>query len=135
MPSPAPNVLASAEMGLGAKGAEGDPKPQMSSLDSCSRASFMTDHAALTTLGLRIAFAPNPVHAPAMTSSPPNIHLSFHGGTVRVTGLAESDATTLPPACSWDARENCFRLPASAYAESVLWLRARKLPFTDEAPG
>jgi len=63
----------------------------------------------------------------------PSIRLSFHGGTVRIVGLAESDATTLPPLCSWDARENCFRLPASGYAETILWLRARKCAYVDEA--
>lgn len=68
-----------------------------------------------------------------MTSSLPNVHLSFHGGTVRLSGPAEADATHLPAVCSWDARENCFRFPASAYAETVLWFHRRKIPVTDEA--
>jgi len=72
-----------------------------------------------------------------MTSTPPNIQLSFHGGTVRVAGIDPGidggDATTVPPVCSWDTREKCFRLPASAYADAVLWFRARKIPVTDEA--
>jgi len=63
----------------------------------------------------------------------PSIHLSFHGGTVRLMGAGEADTTNVPPGCAWDARERCFRLPAIAYAESILWLRARKIPFTDEA--
>ncbi|MDI1431255.1 DEAD/DEAH box helicase family protein [Polyangium sorediatum] len=61
------------------------------------------------------------------------LRLAFQGGTVRLDGLAQDDATSLPPACAWDARENTFRLPASSYADIVLWLRAKKLAFTDEA--
>jgi superfamily II DNA or RNA helicase len=61
------------------------------------------------------------------------LRLAFHGGTVRLDGLSPDDATSLPPVCAWDARENTFRLPASSYADIVLWLRAKKLVFTDEA--
>lgn len=61
------------------------------------------------------------------------IRLAFQGGTVRVEGLPEEAATNLPPSCLWDGRECVFRLPAVAYPDIVLWLRAKKLPFEDEA--
>src|SRR5512139_1562565 len=61
------------------------------------------------------------------------LRLVFQGGTVRLDGLSPDGATSLPPVCTWDARENTFRVPASSYADLVLWLRAKKLPFTDDA--
>jgi superfamily II DNA or RNA helicase len=67
-----------------------------------------------------------------MTSEGP-IRLSFQGGTVRLDGWGAEHASVLPPNCQWDARERTFRLPASAYADVVMWLRARKVSFADEA--
>jgi len=61
------------------------------------------------------------------------IRLCFQGGTLRVEGFSSDDAGALPPACTWDARENTFRAPASSYADLVLFLRAKKLPFVDDA--
>jgi superfamily II DNA or RNA helicase len=61
------------------------------------------------------------------------LRLSFQGGTVRIDGLDEAASDSLPPACQWDAREGTFRLPGSAYADAVLFLRAKKIPFADEA--
>jgi superfamily II DNA or RNA helicase len=44
-------------------------------------------------------------------------------------------ADGLPPRCLWDPREGAHRLPAIAYAEAILWLRARGLPCEDAARG
>lgn len=62
-----------------------------------------------------------------------DIRLVFQGGTVRIEGLPEEAATNLPPACQWDGRDCVYRLPAIAYPDVVLWLRAKNLAFADEA--
>jgi superfamily II DNA or RNA helicase len=61
------------------------------------------------------------------------VRLAFQGGTVRLDGFDKDTAPPLPPAFAWDARERTFRAPASAYPDAVLWLRARKMPYGDEA--
>ncbi|WP_437809537.1 DEAD/DEAH box helicase [Sorangium sp. So ce1078] len=46
---------------------------------------------------------------------------------------APLDPACLPASCRWDARERVYRVPAIDYAELVLRLRARGVPFTDAA--
>jgi superfamily II DNA or RNA helicase len=63
------------------------------------------------------------------------LSLTFAGGTLRLEGWEPDadQATAAPRELRWDARERVHRAPASAYAEVVLWLRARALPFEDQA--
>jgi superfamily II DNA or RNA helicase len=62
------------------------------------------------------------------------VTLTFHGGTVRIEGLArDALPPDLPPSCAFDAREGVHRIPAIDYAALILALRAAEVPFTDEA--
>jgi len=70
----------------------------------------------------------------AGAEAPTPLTLSFHGGTLRVEAPAgEIDPAALPGSCKWDERERVYRLPAIDYAELILRLRARGVPFTDHA--
>lgn len=55
--------------------------------------------------------------------------LRFLAGTLEIRGI---DPALLPPACVWDARAECHRAPASAYAEVVRALHT-KVNYTDHA--
>lgn len=57
--------------------------------------------------------------------------ISWQSGTVVVRDVA--DPSILPPSCAWDARTRCHRAPGVAYADVVMALHRRKLPYTDEA--
>ena len=57
--------------------------------------------------------------------------VAFDRGTIVLTEVAAG--TTLPDPFSWDARAQCFRAPARAYAETVLSFRDRGLPLDDRA--
>lgn len=57
--------------------------------------------------------------------------LVYRGGTIELTGIP--DGLELPEAFHWDARTECHRAPARAYAEIVLLLRNEKIPLEDEA--
>lgn len=46
------------------------------------------------------------------------VQLSYAAGTLELRG-AEPGAYALPPACVWDARTECIRAPALAYADIV----------------
>jgi superfamily II DNA or RNA helicase len=61
------------------------------------------------------------------------VHLDFQGGTVRLTGIEPGGEEGAPPYCTWDPRERVHRLKAIDYARLVLHLRARKIPYVDEA--
>jgi superfamily II DNA or RNA helicase len=59
------------------------------------------------------------------------LELRFVGGTLELRGL---EATAEPPAnFRWDARSDCFRAPAHAYAETVLGLKRSGIELTDKA--
>lgn len=71
---------------------------------------------------------------PAGAEAPAPITLRFQGGTLRVEAPAGAvDPAALPASCRWDERERVHRLPAIDYAELVLRLRGRGVPFADEA--
>ena len=61
--------------------------------------------------------------------------LAFQGGTIRIEGVNPADprAQSLPSSAAWDPRELVFRLPAAAYAELILRLRASQIPYQDGA--
>jgi superfamily II DNA or RNA helicase len=61
----------------------------------------------------------------------PVVTVRFVGGTLEVRGPAQDVATL--PACQWDARTECHRAPASAYADVIRALTRDKIAFTDEA--
>lgn len=73
--------------------------------------------------------------APAADPEEAALALSFQGGTIRIQGVNPSDprAKFLPPLAAWDPRELVFRLPAAAYAELILRLRASRIPYEDSA--
>lgn len=71
---------------------------------------------------------PGPVTTQSKTD---RVRLAFEAGTLRIDGLI--DATGLP--CVFDDRTNCHRAPAQRYAELILGLRARGLPYEDAARG
>jgi superfamily II DNA or RNA helicase len=62
------------------------------------------------------------------------IRLRFHAGTLEVHGLEEGSPHA-PPDARWDARTACHRVPAMAYADTVLALRKSELDYEDEARG
>ncbi len=64
-------------------------------------------------------------------SAPPTTTISWQGGTIAVRDVA--DPSILPPACKWDERTRCHRAPAVAYADVVMALHRRKLPYEDHA--
>ncbi len=71
---------------------------------------------------------------PAGAEAPAPITISFQGGTLRLEVPAgELDPAALPGSCKWDERERVHRLPAIDYAELVLRLRGRGVPFVDKA--
>lgn len=76
-----------------------------------------------------------PAAAPAASPTAPALALAFQGGTIRVEGARPGDpsAEALPSTSVWDTRELIYRLPASAYAELILRLRARGIPYDDGA--
>jgi superfamily II DNA or RNA helicase len=61
------------------------------------------------------------------------IRIAFSAGTLRLDGLPREHAIALPGAAQWDEREKVHRLPAIAYAELVLKLRAQGVVYTDDA--
>ncbi len=63
-----------------------------------------------------------------------SLRLSFHGGTIRLEGLALGSLPAgAPETCLWDEREGLYRLPAVDYARLVLALRAAGVAYADEA--
>ena len=60
------------------------------------------------------------------------VRLSFHAGTLELTGLDEG-ADVVPPAFLWDARAACHRAPAIAYADVIRALVRAKMPYEDAA--
>lgn len=68
-----------------------------------------------------------------MTTQPKTdrVRLAFEAGTLRIERI--SDASGLP--CVFDERSNCHRAQAFRYAEIVLALRARGIPYDDDARG
>jgi superfamily II DNA or RNA helicase len=72
------------------------------------------------------------VSPPPAPAQPPAVTLRFVAGTIEIGGLP-ADTAGLPSACAWDERSACLRAPAAAYAAIVRALRARALPYTDEA--
>lgn len=92
------------------------------------------------------AMSQGPGAAPNAAATPASaVTLAFQGGTIRVEGLdppniegdggAEPAASALPASCAWDPRERVYRMPAIAYAELILRLRARKIAAIDGARG
>lgn len=59
--------------------------------------------------------------------------IHWESGTVVVRDVA--DPSILPPSCSWDERTRCWRAPAVGYADVVMALHRRKLPYDDRARG
>lgn len=59
--------------------------------------------------------------------------LVFRGGTLEIYDYPDAPEVETPPAFSLDARMGCLRGPASAYADLILWMRARGLALQDEA--
>jgi hypothetical protein len=57
--------------------------------------------------------------------------LVFAAGTLELRGRERT--ASAPPAFRWDERTRSFRAPGLAYAETVLWLRAEKIEYDDEA--
>lgn len=57
--------------------------------------------------------------------------ISWESGTVTVRDL--DDPSVLPDSCTWDQRTRCYRAAAVDYAEVVMALHRRKIPYTDEA--
>jgi superfamily II DNA or RNA helicase len=66
-----------------------------------------------------------------MTEGAERVELRFFAGTLELRGL--SATAEAPPRFGWDAREACFRAPAYAYAQAVLWLRDRGIEVDDQA--
>ncbi len=62
----------------------------------------------------------------------PTIHLSFDRGTLLVTGAPAEVLSTLP-GCRFDQRQNTFLAEARYYRALVEHVRARHLPYQDEA--
>lgn len=60
------------------------------------------------------------------------VSLKFVAGTIEAYGLPE-DLDRRPQSCQWDPRSACHRLPAIAYADLILALRAARLPYEDSA--
>lgn len=56
--------------------------------------------------------------------------LQFVAGSVTLPGQRDESP---PPGAVWDKRSACFRAPAVRYAEIVLWLREKGLPYDDLA--
>ncbi|MCU0662386.1 MAG: DEAD/DEAH box helicase family protein [Myxococcota bacterium] len=59
------------------------------------------------------------------------MQLRFRHGTLEIGGVTAG--AKLPTSCAWDERTLCYRAPASAYAEVVLWLLRAGQPFEDTA--
>ena len=59
--------------------------------------------------------------------------VSFASGTLEVRAWPEGVAA--PGACAWDARTQCHRAPAVAYADVIRALVASKSPYEDTARG
>jgi superfamily II DNA or RNA helicase len=57
--------------------------------------------------------------------------LDFVAGTLELRGRERS--WEAPPGFRWDERTRCFRAPALAYAEAVLWLRRASVEVDDRA--
>ena len=57
--------------------------------------------------------------------------LAWESGTIAVRDV--SDASILPQACRWDERTRCHRAEAVDYADVVMALHRRKLPYSDDA--
>ena len=57
--------------------------------------------------------------------------LAFASGTLEIRDAP--DGFALPVSCAWDARTNCHRAPASAYAEIVRALIGAKVAYEDTA--
>lgn len=73
--------------------------------------------------------------ATTATNSGPNaapIRLDFLAGTVEVRGLP-LDTDLLPASGRFDGRSRCHRIPAMDYAELVLTLHRKRIPFDDRA--
>lgn len=64
-------------------------------------------------------------HPPAV------IQLAYVHGTIEIRGVP--DPSVLPSACQWDDRTNCHRAPGVAYADVVMALHRRKIPYEDAA--
>jgi superfamily II DNA or RNA helicase len=60
------------------------------------------------------------------------VELTFRSGTLEIRGLAEKDAN-FSASTTWDARSQCLRAEAGAYAEIVRRLIAEKLAYRDDA--
>ncbi|MCO4772715.1 MAG: DEAD/DEAH box helicase family protein [Deltaproteobacteria bacterium] len=60
---------------------------------------------------------------------------SIHWESGSLTVRDVDDPSILPAACRWDERTRCHRAPAVAYAEVVMALHRRKLPYDDQARG
>jgi len=60
------------------------------------------------------------------------VSLRFVAGTIEIAGLPVGTAG-LPAGCLWDERSACLRAPAFCYAAIVRALRAREIPYVDEA--
>jgi superfamily II DNA or RNA helicase len=88
--------------------------------------------------------------SPPGAGSPAPLNIIFQGGTLRIeavgrgsspSGRAEGedppapelDPASVPASCRWDERELVHRVPAIDYAELILRLRARGVPFVDSA--
>lgn len=61
------------------------------------------------------------------------VSLTFRSGTIEVRGL--DPVPEEPPRGQWDPRSACLRVPAVEYADVVLDLIERELPYQDEARG
>jgi superfamily II DNA or RNA helicase len=59
--------------------------------------------------------------------------IQWESGTVTVRDL--DDPSVLPESCTWDQRTRCYRAAAVDYADVVMALHRRKLPYRDEARG
>lgn len=58
--------------------------------------------------------------------------LSFTGGTLELTGLAQG-GVGLPPGWCWDSRTACHRAPAQLYADTLRFLVREKIAYEDRA--
>ena len=68
-----------------------------------------------------------------VTPAPPSpVTLRFVAGTIEIGGLPAGTAG-LPGDCVWDERSACLRAPACRYADIVRALRARDIPYSDQA--
>ncbi|HWL87050.1 MAG TPA: DEAD/DEAH box helicase family protein [Polyangiaceae bacterium] len=84
-------------------------------------------------------------------SPPPAFSLSFSSGTLELraaldaakpavakgeaptSAVVDGEVAVAPPGAVWDARTQCHRAPAVAYADIVRWLVSTKTPYEDTA--